>query len=252
MIEILMFFLGAVFASFVGVVAMRFHTGLPILRGRSRCLSCGVTLSSPLLVPVFSYIFTKGRCRSCGTRIPLLLPIVEAGTGIVFVALFLMHGPTPLFFVFLLYVLVLLFLFLYDLSHMLLPVEALYGSVAVSLAILFLSDESLLLVLVGSSAIALFLYAIHFFSKGRALGFGDVILVFSLSLAVGAPAMWIGLLLSFWLGAGIGIIVLLTRYGGARMGVAIPFGPFLILGFLCAYILEEPLLLLARTLGVFP
>ena len=75
---------------------------------------------------------------------------------------------------------------------------------------------------------------IHFFSRGRAMGLADAPLAFGLSLLVGQSAL-AGFIFSFWIGAVIGIALLAGRPSGSRMGVEVPFAPFLAAGFILAY-----------------
>jgi prepilin signal peptidase PulO-like enzyme (type II secretory pathway) len=84
-----------------------------------------------------------------------------------------------------------------------------------------------------AGAIALFFFLLHVLSSGRAMGLGDAPVALALSLMAGTQAI-AGLLFSFWIGALYGIFVLSTRRGGPRMGIEVPFVPFLALGFLLA------------------
>src|SRR3989344_3619523 len=87
------FSFGTIIGSFLNVLVLRLGTGEAIGRGRSRCFSCGKTLTWRELIPLVSFITQKGKCRSCGSRISWQYPIVEFITGLVFllVALKLLH-----------------------------------------------------------------------------------------------------------------------------------------------------------------
>lgn len=61
--------LGAVFGSFINCLAYRLAHGQSVMKGRSRCTSCGHELGAADLVPVFSYIFLRGKCRYCGEKL---------------------------------------------------------------------------------------------------------------------------------------------------------------------------------------
>ncbi len=61
--------LGAVFGSFLNCAAWRVAHGEPFWKGRSRCPSCGHALSAPDLVPIFSWLFLRGKCRYCGAKV---------------------------------------------------------------------------------------------------------------------------------------------------------------------------------------
>ncbi len=65
------FLLGASLFSFAGVVVFRLPRGEGVIRGRSRCLFCGRVLGFAELVPCFSYLIQRGRCKGCGGRIPV-------------------------------------------------------------------------------------------------------------------------------------------------------------------------------------
>jgi prepilin signal peptidase PulO-like enzyme (type II secretory pathway) len=95
--------------------------------------------------------------------------------------------------------------------------------------------------------IALSIALIHFFSRGRAMGLADAPLVFGLALLTG-PSAFPGFVFSFWIGAVIGIIILLKRPAGTRMGVEVPFAPFLAAGFILAYFTQwNPFIFIAAS-----
>src|SRR4051812_24315811 len=87
-LSIIFFIFGIIIGSFLNVVILRYNTERN-LGGRSACMSCRNTLAWYELVPLFSYIFQRGRCMNCKTKISAQYPIVEFITGILFMALFL-------------------------------------------------------------------------------------------------------------------------------------------------------------------
>ena len=68
---------GLVMGSFLNCLAWRLTHGESVLRGRSHCISCGHVLAARDLVPVLSWLFTRGRCRYCHERIPARYPLTE-------------------------------------------------------------------------------------------------------------------------------------------------------------------------------
>src|SRR5687768_12599956 len=76
---------GLIVGSFLNVVALRVPAGESVLMPRSRCPECKETLTPLQLVPVASYLILRGRCRYCGTTLPLYYPLTEAGTAVLFV-----------------------------------------------------------------------------------------------------------------------------------------------------------------------
>jgi leader peptidase (prepilin peptidase) / N-methyltransferase len=238
MFFIIVFFgLGAIVASFVGVVVARFNTGQSFLVGRSHCDSCNKELSSLDLVPIISYVVSGRRTRCCGTRLSAIAPITEFLLGCLFVFEYLHCGFGLTLACELISFSVLLALVLYDLIHHILPPSLLILFIIISSVSGFVTSSSVtafLYSLFVAFCIALFLALIHFFSRGRALGFADAPLAFGLALLVG-PAALPGFVFSFWIGAGIGIALLAYRPRGFRMNSEVPFAPFLAAGFLLAY-----------------
>lgn len=78
--------LGLIFGSFGTVVAYRVPQGESIVAGRSKCPNCGSTITAVANVPFFSYLFLRGRCRNCGTKISPRYPLAELVTGLLFAA----------------------------------------------------------------------------------------------------------------------------------------------------------------------
>ena len=235
--ELIFFALGAVIASFIGVLTARLHTGECALMGRSRCDACAAPLPAHSLIPVFSYLVSAGRARCCGARLLFSAPASEILLGALFALAYARLGLTlALLFMFLSLAL-LMALVLYDLAHQILPARLLYPFIASSAAAGFFEAPSLdsffsfvLIALLIFASLAL----IHFFSRGRYMGFADAPFSFGCALLVGAAALP-GFIFSFWVGAFVGIGLLLKRPAGSRIGVEVPFAPFLAAGFLLAY-----------------
>lgn len=230
--------LGAVLASFLMLVAERLHAGEGWARGRSRCNGCARTLSLGDLVPILSYVFARGTCRTCGYRIPAAYAIGEGTLGSLF-ALSYHAVPDPFLLASLLVALSVLFLIVvYDLRHMIVPrVPSAFLALAALLYAALASPTlpALGLSLAAAGGAGFFFLAFHALSRGRAMGLGDAPVAFSLALLVGAEAVVPGILFSFWTGAFVGIAVLVVRQEGHRMGTEVPFVPFLAAGFLLAY-----------------
>ncbi|MBA3788901.1 prepilin peptidase [Patescibacteria group bacterium] len=240
------FFLGAIFASFTTVIAERIYTGQSWLKGRSRCNSCRRVLSVPDLVPVFSWLFSRGRCRTCKAKVPGLYVLFEVSLGVLFVFSYLTLGLTLNLVVFLAVLIVLGFIVVYDLRHTIVPRGSSTLLIVLCLLFAFLSLKSMsaFLWIVGIALIIGFaFFLLYVLSRGRAMGLGDAPVALALALLVGSAAIP-GLLFSFWIGAVIGIVVLVLQHGGPRMGIEVPFVPFLAAGFLLAFFTQwNPLFL---------
>lgn len=234
------FMLGAICGSFSGLVAERAFTGQSWKTGRSRCNSCREPLSAADLVPILSWAFHRGRCRTCGSSVPVLYLLYEVALGTVFLGAFLFFGLTLQLGLFLLALLPLAFIVIYDLRHTLVPMEASALFIFLSLVFAFVqagSLVSLIPTIAYAAGIAAFFFLLFALSRGRAMGLGDTPVSFGLGL-LAAHASLAGLLFSFWVGGVIGIFILAFRRGGPRMGVEVPFVPFMAAGFLLAILTQ--------------
>jgi len=87
-LTIIFFVFGLIIGSFLNVVILRLNTQ-KTFGGRSACMSCQNKLNWHDLIPVFSFLGLKGRCKNCKTKISMQYPLVELGTGLIFGLLFL-------------------------------------------------------------------------------------------------------------------------------------------------------------------
>lgn len=237
MIEFVFFCLGAIVASFVGVVSVRLNTGHSIMRGRSRCDVCNEHIPPIMLVPIISYLLAGGRSGCCAAQLSLWSPATEILLGLLFVQSYLKLGLGIALGMLLIALSLLLALVLYDLQHQILPPVLLYGFVvfAVLAGLLTTPWTAFQTTLLAALAVGAFFLALHYGSGGRAMGFADAPLAFGLAALSGSELAFAGLAYAFWIGALVGITILLRRPKGTRIGVEVPFAPFLALGFLLAY-----------------
>jgi prepilin signal peptidase PulO-like enzyme (type II secretory pathway) len=173
----------------------------------------------------------------CKSKVSPLSTIVEIGLGLLFVIAYLKIGISLPLLGMLVALTLLTGIVVYDLAHSMIPPVMLVPFVIVSgiFACMTISQTELLLQTIGIAlGIAGFIAGIHVFSRGRAMGFADIPLAFGLSLLAG-PMTFSGLIFSFWIGSVIGIYILAKTPPGSRMGIEVPFAPFLAAGFLLAY-----------------
>ena len=231
------FLLGAVIASFSGVVAGRLYTGQGIAHGRSRCDACGALLGPFDLIPLVSYVASRGRSRCCGARLSPVAPLSELLLGAVFLFAYLSHGLSLALPAYLLAYTLLAILVLYDFAHQILPPPLLFAFLACALIAGYLGSPdfgTLRFSAIAAFGFALFFAALWAASGGHAMGLADAPLVAGLAFMGGTTAL-MGFLFSFWIGALVGIVLLARAKRGARMGIEVPFAPFLAAGFLLAY-----------------
>lgn len=237
LLYVFFFALGAIVSSFVSVVVERVYTGQSWVSGRSRCDSCTHVLDLRDMVPVASWLAAGGKCRACGSRVPLRHLVVEAVSGTIAATAYATLGLGMPLFILLAVLAVLLFIVLYDLQHTIVPNTASF--ILVSLTALYAyavapDYQTLGMWFLAAGVTGLFFFALFFFSRGRAMGLGDAPVALALALLAGNAALS-GFLFSFWIGAVIGIAILVLRRGGPTMGIEVPFVPFLAAGYLLAF-----------------
>ncbi len=226
--------LGLCLGSFYSVCAHRYQTGASIVRPGSHCPACKTPLSALELVPVVSWLFLRGRCRSCGARIPVLYPALELISGLWAYLAALKFGPSPLF----LFLMIMGGLYItasmIDLDSFILPNRLTYPAAVLAVAgAAFLPHVDLGGALIGAGVgYALFwgLAKAYLAAKGvDGLGGGDV----KLMLSIGALVGWRGLSFAVLMGSLAALIaspIFLRSGGGEKNSIPIPFGPFLCFG----------------------
>ena len=114
LISVYLFFMGSAFASFFGVVCDRVPKGLSIVKPNSRCDNCMHELKWYENIPIFSFIFLKGKCKECGAKIGISSLFFELIGGVSFALIYIRFGITftTLFYLFI--VAILLLMAMYD------------------------------------------------------------------------------------------------------------------------------------------
>ena len=264
----LIFILGLIIGSFLNCIIyrMELQEDMPkdspqrktvsFLRGKSFCPTCKHILLWQDLIPVFSFIFLKGRCRYCQKPISIQYPIVEIATGLLFLLIFNFQFFLPtealakagIFnFINLVYYWIiacfLIIIFVYDLKHYLILDKIIYPAIIIALIFnlqfLMLNQFSIFkFSILSSFGAAAFFLLIVLVSRGRWMGTGDIFLAFLMGLILGFPNILVALFSAFFIGSIIGVgMVFLNK---KTLKSEIPFGPFLIFGtFLALFWGEE-------------
>ena len=201
-----------------------------LVKPDSTCPSCGHKIRAWENIPVLSYLFLKGRCANCETKISIRYPLVELFTALACTFAAFHFGPSvqALWAVGFTYVLIsLLFI---DIDTMLLPdqltLPLLWTGLLLSVFDVFVSPTD---AIIGAAAGYLSLWSVYWLFKlatgKEGMGYGD----FKLLAALGAFTGWQGLpviiLLSSFVGAIAGIAIMVIQNKGKSL--AIPFGPYL-------------------------
>ena len=231
---------GLIVGSFLNVCIHRLPRRESIVFPPSRCARCGRKLEWYENIPVLSWVALRARCRTCGERISLMYPVVEASTAIVFVVVFLQYGPTLLGLARLLLAAALIVLFVIDLQHQILPNAITLPGIAAGFAFsLFVPPgprDSLIGLLLGG-AVPYAIAETYLRIRGHeGLGMGDVKMLAMIGAFLGWKLMLVTLLVASFSGSLVGV-GFIAAGKGARY--ALPFGTFLAVGALVAITLGD-------------
>jgi leader peptidase (prepilin peptidase)/N-methyltransferase len=250
------FILGAVLGSFLNVVIYRYNSSVSPLVGRSQCFSCGKTLSPHELIPIVSFLVARGRCAGCGVKISWQYLIVEALTGAMFVAVFMLAKPVLITAVLLGIFCTLIVIAVYDLRHQIIPdgLVILFAVLAVLKYYIEVGPSNIfhfpyVWTLLAGPILFIPFWVLWFVSRGRWIGLGDGKLALGIGWFLGVTLGATAVTFAFWIGAAFALSVMAVQkvleYMHARsntifhkklsMQSAIPFGPLLILAIFIVY-----------------
>lgn len=241
--------LGLIIGSFLNVVIFRHGTGMG-LGGRSRCMSSGQTLRWYELVPVFSFILQRGRSLRTGAKLSWQYPLVEIATALLFAISYIILSPMLWQGDMISFVISLIFFFLvscfvvlisvYDIRHMIIPNAFIYPLIVLSFMSMFFVlspfhfSAPTLLQIVSGPLVALPFVGLWYVSGGRWMGFADAKIGLALGWFLGISSAFAGVILACFLGAVVGSLVLL--FSQDKTNHHIPFGPFLLTGFILSFL----------------
>lgn len=236
--------LGMAVASFLNVCIDRLPNKESIISPPSHCASCHHRLTLKDLVPVFSYLWLRGRCRYCQAPVPRRLLWVEIGTGVLFAYLYWQYGFSVELAVTAAYCCLFITLMVIDLEHMIIPNKVVYPSILVALLIsvflppskvTYLSGAAALLVdtflpqpgiiqavIGGGIGLGVFLLIV-LISRGG-MGWGDVKMAALIGIVTGY-LIPLALFMAAILGGLVAGILLLLKIKKRKEGI--PFAPFL-------------------------
>jgi leader peptidase (prepilin peptidase)/N-methyltransferase len=236
---------GLLIGSFLTVVVDRVPRGVSIVQPGSACGNCGLRLGPRDLVPVFSWIFLRGRCRKCHTSIGIEPLVLELSTSFLFGLTawhFGLSWRSPAYCVLMAGLVALSWI---DLKTRRLPREIIYWTAGLGVPLLCVAalvehaPQRIWMMLLGAGISLAIMALIYLLSRGG-MGDGDVRLSPLLGAYLGflnpglAP---VGLFFGFLIGAFVGVAVLVSTHGDRK--TAIPFGPFLALGTVLAIFIGQ-------------
>lgn len=233
----LLFILGTLIGSFLCVCITRLPLGLSIVQPPSSCSACGTRIGTVDLVPILSYLWLRGKCRSCKSRIPALYPAVEALNGAAYLLLYLNFSLSPVLPVYMILLSLLIVAAFTDITHMIIPnglviAGFVLGATQLAIAaftgllepwhsyVIGLIAGALPLLLISVVGLLLF--------KKEAIGGGDIKLMAFCGFVLGWKLILPAYLIGITAGALVSIVLLAA--GRKKRGDLIPLGAYLALG----------------------
>lgn len=231
---------GLVFGSFYNVVGLRVPKKESIVTPPSHCVHCNRRLSAIELVPVFSYIFLRGKCRTCGVKVSPIYAFTELVTGLLFAFATWQLGITWELAVALLFISLLVIINVSDIAYMLIPDKILLFFLPLLIVARILSPldpwwDSIIGAAIGFSILLL----VAVISKGG-MGGGDIKLFLLIGLVLGTFNTLLTLFLASVIGMIVGIIILKVRGKGRKTPV--PFGPSIAIAAIIVYFYDDQLI----------
>jgi leader peptidase (prepilin peptidase) / N-methyltransferase len=229
--------LGAAIGSFLNVVIDRLPADKSIVYPPSSCDACQHRLSELDLIPVFSYLFLRGRCRYCKAKIPQRVFWVELCTGLLTAGLFWRFGWKPVLPVMIIYCSALIAIAIIDLKDGLIFPAIVFPVALVALIVNFFipklySVHNLLFGLIGAAFGSVFILAALLLSlvmlKREGMGSGDVMLAAMMGFMVGFPNIIVALFCGIVIGGVSAIFLVITKKKSKKE--TIPFGECLAIG----------------------
>lgn len=233
---------GAVWGSFVNCAVSRHSSGKSLseaLNGRSKCDSCGRTLGAVDLVPIFSYLFLRGKCRKCGAKIPSDCLWTESAGVVVLGGVGYWFGPQLSSVLWLLLAIMLFTLSVIDAYERIIP-DVLIVLLVVNRIVWWLAlgadtgvaIDAVIALSIPAGLLVLVLVMEKLFER-EAMGGGDIKLLFALAFYLDWWRLLFGLILSCVIG------IVWSYIAGKKTGVAVPFGPFISVGALLSAMFGE-------------
>lgn len=241
---------GILIGSFLNVCIFRIPNEESIVTKRSHCMNCNKQLKWYELIPVFSFLFLRGKCSKCKTKLSIQYPIIEALNGILYVLVFYLNGWDSLVLILLssIYcftVSALIVLSVIDFRKNIIPFGVnifIFVMGLAAVAIKFFGDGKNIDILIkhgiGFFAVSLFFLILYYATKGRGMGGGDI----KLMAAAGVLLGWQLILLAAFIGCVLASIIHPLRMKISKAGRVLAFGPYLAIGIFISLLWGEGLL----------
>lgn len=234
----LVFLYGILIGSFLNVCIYRIPKHESIVTVPSHCMSCGYGLKWYDLVPVFSWLCLRGRCRKCKAPVSVQYPLVEAANGILWLLIIFLRGLSVEGILYCLLASALLVLSVIDFRTYEIPFGINVFIAVLGLVRLCTDLKQWYLYVIGFFLVSGIFLFVLWVTKGRGIGGGDVKLMAAAGLLLGAPKIFLAMLI----GCLLAVVVHPLRMKLSGEGHSLAFGPYLAAGILISALAGEPVI----------
>lgn len=239
-LSLMIFIIGSCLGSFYGCMGYRIPNKINTIKPGSFCANCKKPLKWYMNIPLFSYIFLKGKCYYCKSKIGIDYFLIELFTGLAFMILYLIFGISREFFISIVLISILSVTLISDMKYYYISDRVIFVGFLFIILINFIylkSDYNILSHLINSIIMFSIMFLIKIIGdkvfKKESLGGGDIKLIFIIGLSLGNIfESFISLFISSILALISSLIICKNKKD------IIPFGPFLIIGNIIVYILS--------------
>lgn len=234
----LVFLYGILVGSFLNVCIYRIPKHENIVTTPSHCMSCGYGLKWYDLIPVFSWLCLRGKCRKCKAPISVQYPLIEALNGVLWVITIAMCGLTLEGILYCLLASALLVLSVIDFRTYEIPFGINVFIALLGVVRLVTDLHNWWLYLLGAVLVSGIFYITYLATGGRGMGGGDIKLMAAAGLLLGAPKVFLAMLL----GCALGVVIHSVRMKVSKADHRLAFGPYLAMGLFLSAVAGGPVI----------
>ena len=221
----ILFIYGTIFGSFFNVVGLRVPTQTLFKEEESYCYNCQRTLKWRELIPIWSYVFQRGKCRQCDQKISIIYPIMEAFTGFLFAYSYYKFSWSPSFILALLLIFLIIPITVSDIVYQKIPNRILLFFTPLFIIFrLIYPLKTFGNSLAGGVIAFVLIFMIIYLSKGG-MGMGDLKYYTLFGFIFGLPNFLLLFFLSALYGLVAGIAIMKVKETGRKTKIA--FGPYI-------------------------
>lgn len=226
--SVVFFIFGTVLGSFFNVVGYRLPREESIVYPPSHCTKCGHRLTFLELIPIFSFLFQKGKCKNCGVKISWFYTIFELTTGILFMVCYQLFGLSFDLLINLTFISMLLIIIISDYQTMIIPDQVLLFFGSLLLVEVYIANgfdytvESIFNGLIMFAIMYLMKTIGDFIFGKESMGGGDIKLMLIYGFVLGWSTSCISICLASFIGLPISLLMIRSKSNHE-----VPFGPFL-------------------------